>query len=247
MKRLLATAALIGLTSPAFAFDLKEMSDSERAAFRAEVRAYLMDNPEVILEAVDMLESRKAAQQAAHDDALVKKYADELFNDGVSWVGGNPEGDITLVEFMDYRCGYCRRAYEEVEQLIAFDGNIRFIVKEFPILGDASVSSARFAIAAKLIGGDESYKAAHDAMIAYGGDMNPSILKRLAETLNLDGDAILEKMDSQEVTDEIQANRELAQKMQISGTPTFVMQDQMLRGYLPLENMMALLQEKRAN
>lgn len=247
MKRILATIALMAFSSPALAFDINAMSDTERDTFRGEIRSYLMDNPEVIVEVMDMLENRQAAQQAAHDDALVKTYQDELFNDGVSWEGGNPDGDITLVEFMDYRCGYCRRAYEEVEQLIAKDGNIRFIVKEFPILGEASVFSARFAIAAKLIGGADAYKAAHDALIVFKGDLTPQALARMAKTLGLDGEAVLEKMDSDEVSMEIFANRQLAQSMQISGTPTFVMQDQMLRGYLPLDNMMALVKEKRSN
>ncbi len=137
--------AIALLVAPASAADLTDLSEAERAAFRAEVRAYLMDNPEIIVEAVDLLKERTAQAQAQADDSLVKENADALFNDGYSWVGGNPEGDITLVEFMDYRCGYCRRAKPEVAKLLAADGNIRLIVKEFPILGEASMISNNFA------------------------------------------------------------------------------------------------------
>ncbi|MEC9311738.1 MAG: thioredoxin domain-containing protein, partial [Pseudomonadota bacterium] len=142
-----AATALALLGAPAQALDLSNMSATEREAFGAQVREYLMENPEVILEAVNLLEQRQAAAEATRDQALVADNLQELENDGYSWVGGNPEGDITLVEFMDYRCGYCRRAAREVAELLAKDGNIRWVVKEFPILGEASVLSSRFAVA----------------------------------------------------------------------------------------------------
>ena len=248
MKRFLSTSILaLGLAAaPAMAFDIDSMSKDERAAFRAEIRAYLLDNPEVIMEAVELLEKRNAAAEAAHDLALVQVNSDALFNDGYSWVGGNPEGDVTLVEFIDYRCGYCRKAFDEVEQLIATDGNIRLIVKEFPILGEASVLSSRYAIAVKNTLGDKEYKMAHDALITFKGDINEASLTRISESLGFDAAPLLKEMDSAQVTKEIRTTRALAQELQISGTPTFVMQDQLLRGYLPLQNMQALVNEKRA-
>ncbi|MEO9463801.1 MAG: thioredoxin domain-containing protein, partial [Marinomonas sp.] len=162
MKRLLSSTILaLGLAAaPVMAFDMGSMSDEERAIFRAEIRSYLLDNPQVIMEAVELLEQRNAAADAAHDMALVQNNTDALFDDGYSWVGGNPNGDITLVEFIDYRCGYCRKAFDEVEQLLENDGNIRLIVKEFPILGEDSVVSSRYAIAVKQTMGDEAYKLA---------------------------------------------------------------------------------------
>lgn len=246
MRLLMTAAAFLLAAAPALAFDVKAMSEDERSAFRAEIRAYLLDNPEVIMEAVEMFEQRQAAQQAAQDIALVKVNAEDLFNDGHSWVGGNPEGDITLVEFVDYRCGYCRRAHDEVADLINGDDGIRFILKEFPILGEASVLSSRFAIAVHQLEGGDAYKRVGDALIKYKGDVSVVALRRLAATMGLDADAILERMDSDAVTDVIRQNRLLAQRLNISGTPTFVLEDQMLRGYLPYETMVALVAEKRA-
>lgn len=133
-----AAPALLGLsmmTGPVQALDLNALSEAERAEFGNQVREYLLENPEVIIEAIDILEQRNAAAEAAADKELVQTYADELFNDGYSWVGGNPDGDITLVEFMDYRCGYCRRAVPEVASLLAEDGNIRLVIKELPDSG----------------------------------------------------------------------------------------------------------------
>lgn len=242
-----ALTALALIAGPAAAFDAANMSASERDAFRAEVRAYLLDNPEVIIEAVNMLEERKAQAQAQADDALVQANADALFNDGFSWVGGNPNGDITLVEFMDYRCGYCRKAKPEVAKLLASDGNIRLIVKEFPILGEASVISSRFAIATRHVAGDAAYEQVHDALMEFGGEPTDVTLRRLADGLGLDSDAILARMDGAEVSAEIAATRALAQRLQIGGTPTFVLQDEMLRGYLPADQLAQIVSDKRGN
>lgn len=240
-----AILALAVAAAPARAMDLTALTEDERTAFRAEIRAYLLDNPEIIMEAVNLLEQRQAAAAAAEDGAMIAAHADAIFEDGHSWVGGNPDGDVTLVEFMDYRCGYCRKAAPEVEALLRADGNIRLIVKEFPILGEASLASSRFAVATKQVAGDEAYQKVHEALIAFKGDVDEVALRRIAEGLGLDGDAILEAMDSDAVTEVLRKNHELAQRLDISGTPTFVLADEMLRGYLPADQMARIVAEKR--
>ena len=246
MRRFLAPAlAAFILSSPASAFDITSMTEEERAAFQIEIRAYLLQNPGVIMEAVAALEETKAAQQAEADLNLVQANAPQIFDDGYSWVGGNPDGDITLVEFLDYRCGYCRRAHGEVAELLERDGNIRLIVKEFPILGEESLLASRFAISAKQAIGDTEYKMLNDALMTYDAEISETTLRRLSDTLGLDSNAIMTAMDSEAVTQEIMQTRALAQRLQISGTPTFVMQDQLLRGYLPLDQMQALVAETR--
>ncbi|WP_170329163.1 DsbA family protein [Ruegeria arenilitoris] len=244
-----AAPALLGLsmiTGPAQALDLNALSNAEKAEFGAQVREYLLENPEVIIEAIDILEQRNAAVEAAADKGLVQANADELFNDGYSWVGGNPEGDITLVEFMDYRCGYCRRAVPEVASLLASDGNIRLVIKELPILGEASVMSARFAVATKQVAGDDAYKQVHDALLEFSGEPTEVTLRRISDGLGLDSDAIITAMDSDEVTAEIAQTRELAQRMKISGTPSFVLGTEMLRGFLPAAQMQQIADGVRA-
>ena len=197
------------------------------------------------MQAVEILQQREKQQQVQADIDLVSTHADAIFNDGYSWVGGNPDGDITLVEFLDYRCGYCKRAHGEVAELLESDGNIKWIVKELPILGDASVLASRFAIAVKQVAGGDSYHAVADALMAFQGDITLPALRRLGSTFGLDMDAVEARMDSPEVTAEIEQTRALAGLLQISGTPTFVMQDELLRGYLPLEQMQALVTDKR--
>ncbi|MEB8386184.1 DsbA family protein [Rhodobacteraceae bacterium KMM 6894] len=248
MTRHILSALALGLTfaTPAAALDLNEMSVSETDAFGAQVRAYLLENPEVIFEAVAVLEQRQEQLAAANDTDLLDTHADAIFNDPQSWVGGNPEGDITIVEFMDYRCGYCRKAFPEVSELIASDGNIRLIVKELPILGEGSVLASRFAIATLQVLGADAYEAVHDALMVYNGEVAEPGLRRLAEALDLDTDAIMAAMDSDDVTAVITANRALAGQLDISGTPSFVMHNQMLRGYVPLEGMQQIVASIRA-
>ena len=234
------TAALMTTTAA-----MADMTDVERDAFRAEVRSYLLENPEVLLEAMDVLQSRQDKMAADNDKQVLRDNAALIFNDPNSWVGGNPEGDITIVEFTDYRCGYCRRAYDEVNELIKSDGNIRFVVKEYPILGEQSILSSQFAIAVRQLYGDDAYHKAHDALITLRADATPEAMKALAKELGHDGDAVLAKMDSQEVKDVIAANHALGELLQINGTPTFIVDQTMVRGYVPLDGMRQIVTQMR--
>ncbi len=242
---LLAPLAALAFAAQAQAFDISDMSDAERETFRAEIREYLLENPEVLMEAIAVLEQRQAEEQVETDRARVAANADDLLDDGYSWEGGNPDGDVTLVEFMDYRCSFCRRAHPEVQELIRSDGNIRYIVKEYPILGDESVAASRFAIAVKNVEGDEAYKTVHDQLITLRGTMNEDTFARISDSLGLDTDAILVEMQSDEIGERIQANYRLAQRLEISGTPSFVFDTEMVRGYVPLASMQDIVQAIR--
>ncbi|MEI6099056.1 MAG: DsbA family protein [Alphaproteobacteria bacterium] len=223
------------------------MTDADRQAFRTEVRQYLLDNPEVLMEAMQILQDRQDQAAADKDQQLLSDNRDILLNDPNSWVGGNLDGDITVVEFMDYRCGYCRKAYSEVADLIKADGNIRLVVKEFPILGDDSVASSRFAIAVRLLHGDAAYEAAHDALIALRGSPDTETLSRLAVKMGFEAQPLLDMMGDDKVTSIIAANHDVAAKLNITGTPTFVINNALLRGYLPEEDMRQIVTEQRAS
>lgn len=250
MRRTLSALALaVTLVPPLPLLAQEAMTDAARAALRAEIRAYLMDNPEVIFEAVAEYERRTAAAQADMDGTLVEINADEIFADGFSWVGGNPEGDVTLVEFMDYRCSFCRRAYPQMMDFVGGDGNVRLVIKEFPILGPQSELMSRFAVAVHQLGGDAPYFAAHERLIAWQGDATEAGLRALAAELGLDAAAVIARMNAAEVTQVLVRNRALAQRLQISGTPSFVMGDgargEMLRGMVPASELEQVAQGLR--
>lgn len=248
IEKFTGAAALSALmATPLAALDLNEMTESEREAFRGEVRAYLMDHPEVLLEAINVLEERQVAEQSAGDIDLIRTNADDLFNDGYSHVGGNPDGDITIVEFLDYRCGYCKKAHPEVKELITTDGNIRIITKEYPILGDQSVLASRFAIAVKAVQGDAAYAVTNDTLMTMRGAVTEESLSTLSEESGYDTPAVFAAMNSDETKAIIDQNRALAQRLQINGTPSFVFETEMLRGYVPLDGMKQVVAQLRAN
>ena len=246
MKKTLATACtLITLGAPLLALDMADLTEDDRAAFRDEVRAYLLENPEIIVEAMDILKAREDAAVSQNDVLLVQNNAPALFDSPKDWVGGNKDGDITVVEFMDYQCGYCRKAHAEVAELIASDGNIRIILKEFPILGEKSEMSARYAIAVRQVAGDDAYKAAHDALMTLRADVSGPALDALSAKLGLDAGAVNAAMMSDDVAAVIAENRALGEAMQINGTPTFVIDQSLLRGYVPLEGMRQIVADER--
>lgn len=228
MKRLIA--ALLLTATPALSFDIEAMSETEREAFGQAVREYLMANPEVLVESINVLEERRASSEAENDVALVAANQEAIFEDGHSWIGGNPEGDVTVVEFVDYRCGYCRKFNDQIHDAVEKDGNIRLILKEFPILGPDSETSSRFAVAVKQLAGDEAYVKAHHAMMELRGAPSPEALKKIAAEIGLDGDEVLNTMNTEAVSAVLRENRQLAERMAIMGTPTFVIGETLLRG-----------------
>lgn len=229
----LAFALSLGAAVPAAAFDISKMSEAEKEAFGQAVRDYLMANPEVLVESINVLEERRLADESKNDRLLVETFKADLFEDGYSWIGGNPEGSLTVVEFIDYRCSVCRSVYAQVEDVVKADGDIRIIYKEFPILGEQSDLASRFAIAVKQIAGDEAYKKVHDALMTMRGNVTLESLSALAAETGVDAQAIIARMNTEEVTTVIRQNHQLAEKMRIAGTPTFVVGPEMLRGAPP--------------
>ncbi|GHE00420.1 hypothetical protein U879_12460 [Defluviimonas sp. 20V17] len=248
-RALLAAALGLALSAGAAAaadgFDLKHMTPQQKADFGRAVRAYLFEHPEVLVEAIDKLQARQAEAQAADDAALIKANAKAIFDDPTSWVGGNPDGDVTLVEFMDYRCGYCRKALPDITRLLKADGKVRFIVKELPILTPDSVVGARYALAVRQVAGDAAYAKAHDALMVLTGPINDAALTRLSGKIGVDFDAVKTAMAGPEVAHILARNSALADRLQINGTPTFVLGDQLLRGYVPYAQLRGLIAQTR--
>ena len=249
MRLTLSTLALAGaLLAPMSAMsdplDLDTMSEADRAQFRAEVRAYLLENPEVIFEAIQILEQRRNMAANEADRQMVLDNADALFNDGFSWVGGNPDGDVTVVEFLDYRCGYCKRAHPEIQELLDRDPNVRLIVKEFPILGPDSVRAGKIALAALEIDGDK-YETLNDELMNYQGNLTEQVTYRIAGDVGYDIAELKELAGSAGIDDKLNRNYQVARALQLEGTPAFVVGTEVIRGYLPVEDMLAAVQEAR--
>jgi protein-disulfide isomerase len=250
-------ALLLGLTAalgpisalPALAQQPQQsspFSEVDRDALHAEIRSYLLSNPEILMEMIQLLDEKQKAATAEGDKGLVAQNADAIFDDGFSWVGGNPEGKFTVVEFLDYQCGFCRKAQPEIGELLAGDGDIRLIVKEMPILGPGSELAARAAVATMIAKGPETYAALHHRLMSLKGQVTDTSLDGALKDTGLDPAEIRVAMNDPEVDRRLQATRDLADKLAISGTPTFVFDNEMVRGYLPLAQMQTLVGELRA-
>jgi protein-disulfide isomerase len=223
-----------------------DMSDAERDALHAEIRGYLLENPEIIMEVIGILDERRALGEAAAEASLVTDNSSAIYDDGYSFVGGNPDGDITIVEFVDYQCGFCRKSHPEVRELISADGGIRLIIKELPILGPGSELASRAAISTLISEGPEAYERLNLALMTLQGQVTEASLDSALAEAGLDVATIRAGMDAAEVTRRLEDTRGLAQALAISGTPTFVFGDRMVRGYVELAAMRGLVEELRA-
>jgi len=245
MRILLLAILTVFWSIPAQAGGLGDMTADERTAFRAEIRAYLLETPEVLMEAIAVLEQRQQQNQVGSDQEMVAANAAAIFDDGFSYVGGNLDGDITLVEFLDYRCSYCRKAHADVAELIRTDGNIRFVIKEFPILGEQSDLASMLAVATLHKAGPDAYLKLNDILMTFGGNLTTNTMTGILNSLGVEPEPILAYMDDDAVKGHIAKVNKLAQNLQITGTPTFVVGKDMLRGYVPLANMRDIVADIR--
>ncbi len=231
---------------PAAATDLANLTAVEREVLREEIRQLLLENPDIIIDALEAQRTMEAAEQEASDAQLIARFGDELFHDSHSWVGGNLDGDITLVEFLDYNCGFCRKSADVVDELIETDGNIRFVVKEYPILGTNSEIAALLAVSVLQLAGDQQYKSVHDLMMTHEGPYDDGFVSEVAGLAGIDPELIVEHIDSLTPHDAISANFQLAGNMGINSTPTFVIGNRMVRGYIPYSEMQEIVNQQRS-
>lgn len=240
----LSAALAFSTAASAAPVDLSAMSETDRAAFGEQVRAYLLEHPEVIMEAIQVLEQRRSAMAKQTDADTVAANAEQIFEDGFSWVAGNPDGDVTVVEFLDYRCGYCKRAQPEVEALLEQDPNVRLVVKEFPILGPDSVTAGKMALAALEL--DPSrFGPLHRELMGYRGNLTEQAAYTLAEEAGYNVEELRELAGADEIEERVQKNYQLAQALGIQGTPGFVIGSEIVRGYIPLAELAEAVKQVR--
>jgi protein-disulfide isomerase len=200
---------------------------AQRKELETIIKDILINNPEIMLEVQNALESKMDKIQAERMALAIKEHATELYRPAGSPIVGNVKGDVPVIEFFDYNCGYCKKALTEVTQLMDKDKKVRVIMKEFPILAKGSEEAARVALAAKMQG---KYWEFHRAMLESQGQANEASALRIAEKLGLDMARLKKDMASPEVKKEIDDTRQLATKMGIQGTPHFIVGDRIIAG-----------------
>ena len=219
-------------------------TDAQKAELNELIHSYLIEHPEILREMSQKLqESERQAEETARISALTTQTA-AVFNMTGDAVVGNPKGDVTIVEFMDYNCGWCKKSMSEVQSLIETDKNLKVIFKEFPIFGENSEYAARGALAA---GKQGKYWPLHVALFSHEGQVTKEVVDELAKAQGLDMDKFKKDMTDQTVIDTIAANYELAKSLQLNGTPAFIIDDQVVPGYLQLDGLQAAIAKVRAN
>ncbi|MGI9485389.1 MAG: DsbA family protein [Geminicoccaceae bacterium] len=207
------------------------------------IRNYLMREPEIIYQALEELQKRQAAEQAEQQKQMLSTRQDELLNDPATPIAGNPDGDVALVEFFDYRCGYCRRVLSSMQALMNEDDKLKVVFKELPVLGEDSVRAARAALASRMQ--DESlYLDFHLALMS-ADDLSAGGIRTAAADLGLDPDQLEQDMESDEVAKAIDANYQLASALGIEGTPAFVIGETLVPGAVDKARLSALIEEAR--
>ncbi len=202
----------------------------------------IRSNPEIILEAVQIIEGREQERQAAIAATVLLENRDLLENDPNAPVLGNPDGDVTVVEFFDYNCPYCRKAKPEVEALLKADPNVRLVYREWPILGDGSVFAARAALASRNQG---KYEEFHWALMGMQGRAEEASVLRIAEQVGIDTARLLRDMNAEEIEEHIATSMRLTQALGFSGTPSFVIGDALVPGVIEANQMIALVDAAR--
>lgn len=246
MKLLSVLFTLFCLTTVVCKADLfSDLTAHDRLILQKEIRKYILSNPEVIIEAVKNFEQNAKNDSYQSDASLIQENYDELFNDGISWEGGNLDGDITIIEFLDYRCGYCRKAHKEITKLIESDKNIKFIVKEYPILGAESILLSRLTVSVLQLYNKKTYKLIHNKLMEEYINPSEENIIHLLEKYNLDSALILEHLNSDSVTTHLQETRKNGKALNVNGTPTFIIEDKIIRGYISLKKLRSLISEYR--
>lgn len=241
----LACAAALAVAAGAPAVAQQALTPEQGEEVDARVRDYILANPEIILEALEILESRRGDAQAMADAQLVFEHGEALLDDGYSPVFGAADGDVTVVEFSDYRCGYCKAAHPHVAELLEGDAKLRLVHKQFPILGADSVFAARAAMAAQSLD-RAAHDRFHDAMMTFRGSLDEAAVLRLASGAGIEEGALRAAMDAPEIAERIRETYALAKELKIEGTPSFIIGDRILRGYVEVEQMRELVAEARA-
>ena len=246
MKILFAalTALSLSLLAPCASAQETTITPDQKTEIEKIVHDYLVEHPEVIKEAIQALQAKDEQSKVDAQTQSVLQNKDALFNDPGTPVAGNAMGDVTVVEFFDYHCPYCKAVAAPLDQLLHDDKGVRLVLKEFPILGEDSILASHAALAAV---GQGKYWEFHQALMEHRGPFDMDVIKTIAAKVGLDPAKLEADMGAQQIEPQISANHKLARTLDISATPTFIIGDQVVEGAVPLEQLKELIKKARGS
>lgn len=241
MRRAVCAAlAALSLTSPATAFDVASMTETEIGQLEAFIRDYLVENPGVIAEAQRNLVAAGQASQRDTDRRLVAEHMSSLHASEGLPVLGNPDGAFEITVFLDYKCGLCRQQLSDLKAFIAANEEVRVVVREHAALGTESLNGALFALAVHEMEGQGAYARIQSALMTTRMQLSPAALRRIAEDNGLDPEAVLQQTRSSAIADIIRQTRRVATDLNLQNPPSLVIEDSIRRGFTSLEELQAM-------
>jgi protein-disulfide isomerase len=242
MMRALLLVLLMLAVSGIAAHAQNALSPEQERAVRDVLRQELKEHPELVLDAIRQLQARdRQANEDRHRD-LIRLHEDEMAADSEDFVAGNPKGDVTLVEFFDYRCPYCKAMAEPLQALVKKDGKLRLVLKEFPILGPNSTLASKASIGARPQG---RYLAFHEALLTHKGDLDDKAVTAIARGLGIDTGKMKARAEDPQVTAKLARNLDLGRALELDGTPAFIIGDTLIPGAVDLEMLEQAIAEAR--
>jgi protein-disulfide isomerase len=236
----LALLAALPFVRPAAAEEA--LTPAQKQAFETLIHDYLLEHPDVLIEALQAAEEKMKQQADERAQQAIATRQKDLLTDPEAPVVGNPEGDVTLVEFFDYRCPYCKQVSPSLQALVKEDAKLRVVYKEFPVLGRESVFAARAALAARKQG---KYEPFHNALMALKGQLGDEIVLKTAGSVGLDVEKLKSDMGAPEIEAQIRRNHELAQALDIRGTPAFIVGTTLIPGAVDVATLRQKIAEAR--
>ncbi|MBL4739597.1 MAG: DsbA family protein [Sneathiella sp.] len=245
LRGILSTILILALVSMAGLYVARDLgfTKTDEGEFGQKVRAYLLQNPQVIREAIEVLTANEQRNKANQSASALSAAQKDLEEDGYSYVAGNPNGDVTIVEFFDYRCGYCKRSFPDLMKTVEEDGNVRLVLKEFPILGEQSVLAAQAVMASQLQG---KYEPFHKVLMQARGGLTMDRINEYATQVGIDTARLAVDMKSDEIRINIRKTYNLANTLGITGTPAFIIGGQLAPGAIPAQRMRMMIAEARS-
>lgn len=232
-----AGALVLGTPAPAQGLNADQQKQVEDI-----VKRIIKEQPRLILDALQEMRQREEAEAQARALQAVKTKRDEIIKDPSAPVAGNPDGDVVVVEFFDYRCPYCKTVAERVIDVVKKDGKAKVLFKELPILGPESVFASRAALAAHRQG---KYIEYHVALMKVRERLTDAITLRIAADVGLDVEKLKKDMGSPEISRALEKNSDLAEELNIRGTPAFIVGDQLVPGAIDAETLTKLIADAR--
>ena len=235
-RSFVAACAVILTVAAAPSSNAEEFSSTQRNEVERIVREYLIAHPEVLQEAMSELDKRQTAAQTEKHKAAIKQYSEALFSSPRQVVLGNPNGNVTFVEFFDYNCGYCKRAMDDMLTLLKDDPKLKVVLKEFPVLGPGSVEAAQVAVAVHMQDKTgKKYLEFHQKLLGGRGEANKARAMAVAKDIGLDMARLEKDIASPEVKASLQESFRLAEALGLNGTPSYVIGDNVVVGAVGLE------------